>query len=649
MKELFYGFTYLLTALACLFTGCTPEKTTSRQIYEQLKICRTEGDTAQAKRLVGQMLDLRPSLGENDKGVHELNNGLLQLMYSYIYAKAPEKGADYFAQLLYDSAPPLSVPQPCRRQLLFLAAYLYMQHGVIKPAIACLDEGFPLPPPPTADERYAHYLLAAAVYSQADGMIDRSIEMYEKSLDELRHSSDLSGLPWALANLGELYSNNGQFEKAVGMYYEALPLFGKENNHEGSSTVCSLLAQLFLQWGMNEEAARYAREELDYALRSEYTYNVGQAMLDLYEVAMAEGKKDEAARRLQEADSCFVISNSPVERLSTQGFAACLLLDDSLRTAEGIRELERVCADSMIIESPVSAILHLQLGHAYLDHRRSAEGISLIDSALPQMANNRKEALTLDVYRSLIDYYRKAGKYTEAMDTWDRAEMLRQELFKTEKLHQVTASRIRFETTRKEIENEVLHRKVEMKQRTLALSWTIGGLLIALLGAVGLYYRQRQRHHRDISEARLSQISSLLDAQQSLKHINEQLAEELLQASEQALRQEPTEVKIPEVKMSDIRSQVYNQAISPDKVTDIRCSFNALYPDYLPTLHSNCPDLTRTDELIAMLLRLGLNNDEIAQALNITKGSVNKARSRMRKRLGLVETGVVLEDFLKGI
>ena len=60
-------------------------------------------------------------------------------------------------------------------------------------------------------------------------------------------------------------------------------------------------------------------------------------------------------------------------------------------------------------------------------------------------------------------------------------------------------------------------------------------------------------------------------------------------------------------------------------------------------------DLTRMDELIAMLLFLKLNNDEIALTLGISRSGVNKARSRMRKRLGLVETGVVLEEFLQGL
>lgn len=50
-----------------------------------------------------------------------------------------------------------------------------------------------------------------------------------------------------------------------------------------------------------------------------------------------------------------------------------------------------------------------------------------------------------------------------------------------------------------------------------------------------------------------------------------------------------------------------------------------------------------------MLLRLGSYNDDIAWALSVTKAYVNKARTRMRRRLGLVETVGVLEEFLKEV
>lgn len=93
-----------------------------------------------------------------------------------------------------------------------------------------------------------------------------------------------------------------------------------------------------------------------------------------------------------------------------------------------------------------------------------------------------------------------------------------------------------------------------------------------------------------------------------------------------------------------ISTQIFNS----DKEAEFRRSFTAFYPNYIPALHRLSPDITRTDELIAMLIILELSSDEIGLTLGISRIGVNKARSRMRKRLGLA-SDAKLEDFLKGI
>lgn len=76
---------------------------------------------------------------------------------------------------------------------------------------------------------------------------------------------------------------------------------------------------------------------------------------------------------------------------------------------------------------------------------------------------------------------------------------------------------------------------------------------------------------------------------------------------------------------NDIRIELRNRINCLDKEVKFRQDFNAVYPRYLPALRQHCPDLTHTDELIAMLLLLEQNNDEIALTLGVTKASVNKA------------------------
>ena len=79
-----------------------------------------------------------------------------------------------------------------------------------------------------------------------------------------------------------------------------------------------------------------------------------------------------------------------------------------------------------------------------------------------------------------------------------------------------------------------------------------------------------------------------------------------------------------------------------------RIFLRMVHTEYIPALHELSPEMTRTDELVAMLIMLDLSSEEIRLTLGVSRVGVNKARSRMRKRLGL-ESKTKLEDFLKGV
>lgn len=640
-------------------------------LYSRLREGYGTGDTATAFALVRRMLDFPlPADGTKPLHIRTLNRGLTQLMYRYAYGGMPDKGFAYFLRLAGADAQPaagnpplLPVPAECRRQILILAAYLGMLNGEVPEAIKCLEEGFALPEPPTPDERYADYTFAAAVYSQGAETIGRSIEMYEKALAEVKQSDDKSGLPWILGNLAELYADKGEFEKAVKMYYETIGLFKTDGDNGGLSETYASLAELYRQWGMPEQAEAYADQSLEYARLSGQEYIIGFSMLQKYEIAEKRQQTDSALYWLQRADSFFIASNSPLDHLSAQGFITRLRLRDPAYLEEGTKRLEEICADTLIEQTLYQPMLEQLLGECYLLLGRKQEGIRILKDVLPQLEESHKDVILLGAYRTLVRYYRGEKQYETALTYQDKADELQEKLFEDEKLHQVTASRVHYETTQKELENEVLQQKVELNQRTLAFTWVLVGLLGMLLVGGGLYARQRHRYLRRVSDARLSQISGLLQAQQELKGRNTSLADELSRASDELSRasdelrkasREPDEAASglqdasERKSIADIRREISTQVFNSDKEAEFRRSFTALYPEYIPALHELSPDMTRTDELVAMLIMLDLSSEEIGLTLGVSRVGVNKARSRMRKRLGL-ESKTKLEDFLKGV
>ena len=142
---------------------------------------------------------------------------------------------------------------------------------------------------------------------------------------------------------------------------------------------------------------------------------------------------------------------------------------------------------------------------------------------------------------------------------------------------------------------------------------------------------------------------ALFKAKQELSQHNASLTQELHTTSNQLKEVSSRLDAVSKQKVvTDLRMKISTQIFNSDKEAEFRRSFTAFYPNYIPALHRLSPDITRTDELIAMLIILELSSDEIGLTLGISRIGVNKARSRMRKRLGLA-SDAKLEDFLKGI
>ncbi|MFI1771959.1 7TM diverse intracellular signaling domain-containing protein [Thalassobellus citreus] len=76
--------------------------------------------------------------------------------------------------------------------------------------------------------------------------------------------------------------------------------------------------------------------------------------------------------------------------------------------------------------------------------------------------------------------------------------------------------------------------------------------------------------------------------------------------------------------------------------------FKLLNPNFISTLSTKYPNLTKSEIRLLTLIRIGYSQKEIATILNIAPDSVKKARSRVRKKLNL-EDKEQLNTYIKNI
>ncbi len=83
----------------------------------------------------------------------------------------------------------------------------------------------------------------------------------------------------------------------------------------------------------------------------------------------------------------------------------------------------------------------------------------------------------------------------------------------------------------------------------------------------------------------------------------------------------------------------------PEEDTTFKTSVNLAYDNFQKKLSVSFPKLTHKDLRICSYIRMNKSNKEIAQQLNITIGSLETSRYRIRKKIGL-ESNINLNDFL---
>ncbi len=79
---------------------------------------------------------------------------------------------------------------------------------------------------------------------------------------------------------------------------------------------------------------------------------------------------------------------------------------------------------------------------------------------------------------------------------------------------------------------------------------------------------------------------------------------------------------------------------------EFKIHFNKVHPEFYKSLIKVYPNLTPNERKLCGYIRLNMSIKEISQLTKQTMNSIKIARSRLRKKLGIVDVKVSLIEFL---
>lgn len=611
------------------------------------------------EQLYASVLRAMPEHPKGGKNMNYLMGWVLTYYYNALMYQDKADGSEFLTDSLLNSRHPYYT-QVLRPELLAHSCKFYLAQNRMKQVDSIGHLFLSLPPTddPRRDARTWHVMAYSLEFCSIDTkapmqLMEHAVASCRKAEGKVGNEGEIYGY------MGYLYWKNGEPEKAITAIQEAIDWYTARPGTPGDGLIeCyNDLSQVYAILELFDKAieantlAVEASKKLDnwtleevYRLRAACFSNAGEKDSALFYI-------QEAIKATPKSAEKYFNLLLRINRLDYY-YAA---YPDSI--AGQLDECCRLLKDTAHIDPFAQNYLYAYHGKALLrTPGHEQEGVEQLERSFRNFQTSHFPEGIISVGDELIRAYIRTGMPDRISSIYSLYTETSDSLRHRARANAAIGANVRYETGRKEQENLVLAAEVSLKQRTLIFTRLLVGLLFVILLVGGMYMRQRQRFLRQVSNARLSQISGLLQTQQELKEKNESLQgmQEELRQSNEALFEAKQELSRHNASLtqkkavSNLRMKISTEIFNSDKEAEFRRSFTAFYPDYIPALHRLSPDITRTDELIAMLIILELSSDEIALTLGISKIGVNKARSRMRKRLGLAgETK--LEDFLKGI
>lgn len=611
------------------------------------------------EQLYASVLRAMPEHPKGGKNMNYLMGWVLTYYYNALMYQDKADGSEFLTDSLLNSRHPYYT-QVLRPELLAHSCKFYLAQNRMKQVDSIGHLFLSLPPTddPRRDARTWHVMAYSLEFCSIDTkapmqLMEHAVASCRKAEGKVGNEGEIYGY------MGYLYWKNGEPEKAITAIQEAIDWYTARPGTPGDGLIeCyNDLSQVYATLELFDKAieantlAVEASKKLDnwtleevYRLRAACFSNAGEKDSALFYI-------QEAIKATPKSAEKYFNLLLRINRLDYY-YAA---YPDSI--AGQLDECRRLLKDTAHIDPFAQNYLYAYHGKALLrTPGHEQEGVEQLERSFRNFQTSHFPEGIISVGDELIRAYIRTGMPDRISSIYSLYTETSDSLRHRARANVAIGANVRYETGRKEQENLVLAAEVSLKQRTLIFTRLLVGLLFVILLVGGMYMRQRQRFLRQVSNARLSQISGLLQTQQKLKEKNESLQgmQEELRQSNEALFEAKQELSRHNASLtqkkavSNLRMKISTEIFNSDKEAEFRRSFTAFYPDYIPALHRLSPDITRTDELIAMLIILELSSDEIALTLGISKIGVNKARSRMRKRLGLAGD-TKLEDFLKGI
>ncbi|MCR5889435.1 tetratricopeptide repeat protein [Hymenobacter sp. J193] len=367
------------------------------------------------------------------------------------------------------------------------------------------------------------YILRGIIYATT-GRYPEAIADFEACRRQRAALQDWQGVAGAINNVGEVLAMQGRYQEAVRQYIRALKLEEKYGTPERIATDWANIGMVYQQMGRYREALRYHLQYLHLPGRTRDAHNDAQAHNIVGQDFAKLNQPDSAQAHYQHA---LRISQRAADRQNeAQALAGLGTLAGARQQAELARSyfLSALTLARQLDDQAAVATNLNSLGELALRQRQPAAAVPYFEEARRLSRRIQAAEAVRTALQGLATAYAQLSRYAEAYQFQQQVMQVKDSLLNEASARQITEMQVRYDTERKEAQNQLQAAQLRTQQQLLRrrnVQLLAGLVVMGLLGLVGwlLYTRQRLReqvaHEQERQQQEHRRVAAVLEAEEN--------------------------------------------------------------------------------------------------------------------------------------
>lgn len=595
--------------------------TKTKRIYEKAAKSQKDGDYDKAKTLYDSLLHIHVTdTTTNDSLLPIVSKTITQIMNTMQSQGKPDECVEYLRKLKTDRN--IMTGDMCQRDISVTLAYAISRTEDIDGAVKEMDQAMRMKPcNPSHDRLFRDYAYACAVYFCNPERKDDVNRYGTMAIHEISQCENKSGESWITALLGMSYIRSGELSNAINMFKQSYANASNRHDTLSMANTLNLMANIMINWNLYDYANEYATKAvaMSGSVRDKNPKICSNILANKALVMEKFGYADSVQYYLKRAHEFtknlpYNSGNSDIDLIRGE-----LLANNPSTRAKGLAILNHVANNAT---SGIKTKAYYTLAKEYIAHAEIAKGEAALDSTISTLSINTSPILVNNIYEYALDYYVSTNNKEKIVKLAHDLNRSNKILSNNDVLKQTAESIVDFKTRERVEDLNWQQIQIEQKKKFFIIYSIV--IMLVFIGVTVVYLIKRRYAvlRQEFAEQQLVNLSYKLETMARDKQL---LADQLV--SQQQQHKTNLNEQVPDFSTTNIQDK--------DGENRFRSMFDKLHPKFIASLRDQIPGISRREEMLAMLIAMGLDNSQIEQLMCIARSSINMARYRLRSKMGL--------------